>query len=138
MSASPGGAAASSADGRPAAPAAPPPPRSRAAASRSVRGRVDLEARHQRRLGGVAGRQHKPAHAAPPQALGQRQRAGHRPQRAVEAELADRRQARSVAAVGAWPVASRKASAMGRSNDGPSLRRSAGARLTVMRRDGNW
>ena len=26
---------------------------------------------------------------------------------------------------------------MGRSNDGPSLRRSAGARLTVMRRDGN-
>jgi magnesium chelatase family protein len=35
------------------------------------------------------------------------------------------------------PVATRKASAMGRSKEGPSLRRSAGARLTVMRREGN-
>ena len=36
-----------------------------------------------------------------------------------------------------WPVAQSSARAIGRSNDGPSLRTSAGARLTVMRREGN-
>ena len=36
-----------------------------------------------------------------------------------------------------WPVAQSKARAIGRSNAGPSLRTSAGARLTVMRREGN-
>src|SRR3989442_1681288 len=35
------------------------------------------------------------------------------------------------------PVAARIPSAIGRSNDAPSLRRSAGARLTVIRSDGN-
>ena len=63
--------------------------------------RVHLETADQRGLGGVGRGQDQPAHAAPPQALGQRKRAGHGPQRAVQTELADRGQRPApVAAVG--------------------------------------
>ncbi len=66
--------------------------------------RVDLQPCHQAGLGGVLRRQEQPAHAAPPQALRERQGAGHRAQCAVEAELADGRQRpAAVAAVRGLP-----------------------------------
>ena len=75
---------------------------------------------------------------APPQALGQREGAGDGPQRAVQAELADRGElAPLVAAVGSLTGGHQEGQGDGQVERRPSLRRSAGARLTVMRRDGN-
>ena len=70
-----------------------------AAAGRQTRDRLgerrrrkDLQTGHERRFGGVGGRQEQPAHSAPPQAFGQRQRAGHGAKTAVQAQFAHRRQ----------------------------------------------
>ena len=81
---------------------------------------------------GAAGRRGSRAAA---RGEGHGQRAADRPQVALEADLADDERGRGAAppAAARWPPGC--PSAMGRSNAEPSLRMSAGARLTVMRRE---
>ena len=80
-------------------------------------------------------------HPAPPRRpacptrwpLRHRQGAGHGPDRAVERELARQRVVDRATPRGSWPDATSIAAAIARSNPGPALRRSAGARLAVIR-----
>ena len=69
--------------------------------------------------------------------LGDRQRAGDRPDRAVERQLADHRRRAQSAFHSSWPEAVSSALAIARSIPGPALRRLAGARLATIRRSGN-
>ena len=81
--------------------AAPPPAASCATASASVRAGYTSRPSTSAASAAFAAGRMQPAHPAPPQALGEGQRAGHGPQRAVQAELADRGQRpAAVAAVG--------------------------------------
>ena len=108
-----------------------------------LRRRVDLEARHQRGLRRVRrpaarrrGRRERRRLCAASTSAPATGRTGSR--RAALSSPTRRQRARARRTrPSACPVASRNASAIGRSNDGPSLRRSAGARFTVRRRDGN-
>ena len=94
--------------------------------------RIHRETVYQRRFGPLAagkrGPGRLPAGFQPWRVL------GDRPGGTVEAGLPQRRQA-AASATASCPVAARTASAIGRSKAGPSLRRSAGARFTVMRRE---
>ena len=72
----------------------------------------------------------------PARALRRREDPADRPHATVECELAERRVARE-RRCGICRDAARMASAIGRSKPEPSLRRPAGARLTVIRRTGH-
>ena len=102
-----------------------------------VRGAEHRELGDQRGLGARrrAGRAAAAGRAA--RALGDRQRAADRPaaRRSATARRRPRSPRRSSGA--SWPPATSSATASGRSKPGPILRRSAGARLTVMRPPGN-
>ena len=95
-----------------------------------------LDAR-ERDLGSRLGRADEPARAVSPRALGRDQRARHGPKPSVEGELARPPRAPRGSPSGIWREAASTASAIGRSKPEPSLRRSAGARLTVIRRSGH-
>ena len=80
------------------------------------------------------GRHDDPAHAAPGEGGDHRQDAGHRPELAAERQLADQRPAAGRPDLLGTEEDRRRRSP--RSSDAPVLRRSAGARLTVIRRGG--
>ena len=104
--------------------AAPAAPRRRAASSTSSSSDVDaddLDVRHQRRLARPRARQHEPAQLVPAHALGDGQRAAHRPHLAGQRQLADDRAAVDRLGGRAAPEATSSATASGRSNAGPDL-----------------
>ncbi len=87
-----------------------------------------------RRIGGAE----EPLGAQPPRALGDGEDAADPTEAAVERELPDRGGALERAAAAPASTPRGAASAIGRSKPEPSLRSSAGARLTVMRPSGNF
>ena len=72
-----------------------------------------------------------------PRRGGNRQHAARRVNRSVERQFAEQHEVRDLPPLDRCPAAARMPSAIGRSNDAPALRTSAGARLTVMRCGGN-
>ena len=88
------------------------------------------------RLAGRLGRAEDPLEPGAPRALGDRERAADRPDAPVERELADGRVLGEPLG-GTCRDAASTASAIERSKPEPSLRRPAGARLTVIRFSGH-
>ena len=77
------------------------------------------------------------AHAARARPRRDGQHAAHGPQRAVERELAHEQRVRRAPPASSTPAAHSMPTAIGTSKAAPSLRRSAGARLTVILRGGS-
>jgi len=92
-----------------------------------------LDAR-ERDLGAGLRRTDQPVELRPPRALRRHQRPGNGTDTAVE-RSSPNAATPSSASAGNWCDAARTARAIGRSKPDPSLRRPAGARLTVIRRD---
>ena len=104
----------------------------------SAPGDAQLGARAPPRGRGSEGRQRAVAVRARRSALGDRERTAHRPHLARRATSSPTTAQPSTASwVGICPPATSSGDRDGRSKPGPILRRSAGARFTVMRRSGN-
>ena len=100
-------------------------------------GACTVVAADDRGLGRVVARHEQPPDAAAARPGGDRQHAAHRPQRAVERQLADEQRAVERGRDRRRRPRASMPTAIGTSNAAPSLRRSAGARLTVIRRGGS-
>ena len=96
-----------------------------------------VEAGDDRRFARVGAGSSMPAHAVAPRGGGNRQHAARRVNRSVERQLAEQHEIARSPGARRCPAAARMPSAIGRSNDAPALRTSAGARFTVMRCGGN-
>ena len=82
-------------------------------------------------------RHEQPPQAVAARALGDRERAADRRAARRSSDSSPTTAQPSSASGSSWPPATSSATASGRSKPGPILRRSAGARLTVIRRRGN-
>ena len=98
-----------------------------------VADRVDLKPLHRRGLEGVSRRRHEAPRTVAQRGHGHGEHPAHRAAPRRRGRAPRQRWSPSSGRGGTSPQAASSATAMGRSNPVPSLRRSAGARLTVMR-----
>ena len=103
------------------------------AARASVRAARTATSGHERGLGRVGCRDDDRVTPGARDRVDERERAGHRPDRAVEPELAEDARRRRARRPGSASVATSTPSATARSSPAPVLRTAPGARFTVMR-----